>query len=217
MDNALYASMDVSDVANCNIPHVCENASMSVYPHACDDMLYDSLDVVNIPNVKLLKKKFKKFHENLNKFTSENDDLIAKLNKSNKLVEKYKKLVENYCEKLKKFECLNMELDVKLVLSNNLVDDLKYENESLQIHAKYLIAEPSVKNEENLYCSHFVLCDFVSIVSYTSKDKSVYIPPHKGNQKVERKALKPKPLPLFRSHPRDLNRSKFVLLATIAV
>ena len=47
------------------------------------------------------------------------------------------------------------------------------------------------------------------IVSSTSKDKSVYIPPYKRNQKVERKDLKPKPS--FRSHPRDLNGSKFVL------
>ena len=39
-------------------------------------------------------------------------------------------------------------------------------------------------------------------------DKSVYIPPHKRNHKVERKALKPKPL--FRSHPRELSGSKFV-------
>ena len=50
--------------------------------------------------------------------------------------------------------------------------------------------------------------DFVPIVCSTSKDKLVYIPPHKRNQKVERKALKPKPM--FRSHPRDLNGSKFV-------
>ena len=49
--------------------------------------------------------------------------------------------------------------------------------------------------------------DFV-LVSSTSKDKSVYIPQHKINQKVERKALKPKPL--FRSHPRELCGSKFV-------
>ena len=51
--------------------------------------------------------------------------------------------------------------------------------------------------------------DFVSIVSSISKDESVYLPPHKRNHKVKRKALKPKPL--FRSHPRDLNGSKFVL------
>ena len=36
----------------------------------------------------------------------------------------------------------------------------------------------------------------------------MYIPPHKRNQKVERKALKSKPL--FRSHPRELSGSKFV-------
>ena len=33
MDNVLYVSMDVVD---CNMPRVCENASMSVYPHDCD-------------------------------------------------------------------------------------------------------------------------------------------------------------------------------------
>ena len=36
----------------------------------------------------------------------------------------------------------------------------------------------------------------------------MYIPLHKRNQKVERKTLKPKPS--FRSHPRDLNASKFI-------
>ena len=84
MDSALYAYMDVCE---CNMPCVCENASMSVNPHNCDDMLHESMGVVNIPNVKLLKKKARKFHENLSKFICENDDLIAKLNKSNKLVE----------------------------------------------------------------------------------------------------------------------------------
>ena len=70
-------------------------------PHACDDMLYESLGGVEIPNVKLLKKKAKKFHENLSKFVCEKKDLIAILNESNKLVEKYKKLAENSLEKLK--------------------------------------------------------------------------------------------------------------------
>ena len=68
--------------------------------------------------------------------------MIAKLNESNKLVEKYKKLAENSLEKLKEFECLNMDLDAKLVLSNKLVDYLKCENESLKMHAKCLISEP---------------------------------------------------------------------------
>ena len=59
--------------------------------------------------------------------------MIAKLNESNKLVEKYKKLAENSLEKLKEFECLNMDLDVKLFLFNKLVDELKCENESLKM------------------------------------------------------------------------------------
>ena len=172
-------------------------------------MLHESMGViVDIQNVKLLKKKAKKFHENFNKFICENDDLIAKLNESNKLVQKYKKLAENSLEKLKEFECLNMDLDAKLVLSNKLVDKLKCENESLKMHVKCLIAEPIAKNDENICCNHVVVPDFVTIVSSTSKDKSVYIPPHKRNQKMERKAFKPKPL--FRSHPRELSRSKFV-------
>ena len=57
-------------------------------------------------------------------------------------------------------------------------------------------------------CNHVVVLDFVPIVCSTSNDKLVYISPHKRNQKVERKALKPKPL--FRSHPRELSGSKFV-------
>ena len=72
------------------------------------------------PNVKLLKKKSKKFYEVLNKFIGEKDDLIVKLNESNKLVEKYKKIAENSFEKMKEFECLNVDLDAKLVLFNKL-------------------------------------------------------------------------------------------------
>ena len=81
MDNALYAFMDVCE---CNMLCVCENASMSVNPHNCDDMLLESMGVVEIPNDKLLKKEEKKFCKNLSKFICEKDDLIAKLNKSNK-------------------------------------------------------------------------------------------------------------------------------------
>ena len=102
----------------------------------------------------------------------------------------------------------DVDLDAKFVLSNKLVDDLKCENESLKMHVKCLIAKSIAKNEEVICCNLVVKPDFVPIMSSTSKDKSMYIPPCKRNQKVERKALKPKPL--FRSHPRDLNRSKFV-------
>ena len=119
MDNVLYASMNVLDIVECNMPCVCENVSMSVNPQNCDDMLHESMSVVNIPNVKLLK--------NLSKFICKKDDLIAKLNESNKLVEKYKQLVEQSLEKLKEFECLNIDFDAKLVLSNKLVDELKCE------------------------------------------------------------------------------------------
>ena len=155
-----------------------------------------------------MKKEAKKFHKNMSKFHCENDDLIAKLNESNKLVEKYKKLAEISLEKLKEFECLNMDLDAKLVLSNKLIDDLKCENESFKMHAKCLFVEPVAKKEDNICCNHVVVPNFVPNVSSTYKDKSVYIPPHKINQKVERKTLKPKPL--FRSHPRELSGSKFV-------
>ena len=86
MDSILYDSMDILDVVECNIPWVCKNASMSVNPYNCDDMLYEFMGVVNIPNVKLLKKNANYFHENLSKFIYENDDLISKLNESNKLV-----------------------------------------------------------------------------------------------------------------------------------
>ena len=57
MDSVLYAFMDVLDVVECNMPCVCENASMSVNPHNCDDMLHEFMGVIDIPNVKLLKKK----------------------------------------------------------------------------------------------------------------------------------------------------------------
>ena len=76
------------------------------------------------------------------------------------------------------------------------------------MHAKCLIAEPIAKKDENICCNHVVVFNFVPIVCSTSKDKSVYIPPHKRNQKVERKAVKSKSL--FRSQPKVLNGSKFV-------
>ena len=194
MNSALYAAMNVLDVDECNMPCVCDNVSMSDDPHDCDAMLHESLGVVNILNIKIFKKKAKKFHKDLSKLFCENDDLVVKFNESNKLVEKYKKLAENSLEKLKEFEYLNMDLDAKLFLSNKLVDELKFENESLKMHAKCLIAEPIAKKDENICCNHVVVLDFVSIVCSTSKDKSVYIPPHKRNRKVDRKALKSKPL-----------------------
>ena len=104
MDSVLYAFMDILDVVECNMLCINENASMSVNLHNCDDMLHESMGVVDIPNIKLLKKKAKKFHKNFSKFICENDDLIAKLNESNKLVEKYKKLAKNSLEILKEFE-----------------------------------------------------------------------------------------------------------------
>ena len=109
---------------------------------------------------------------------------------------------------MKEVKCLNMDLDAKPVLSNKLVDELKCENESLKIHDKCLIAEPIVKKDENICCNHVVVPDFVPIVCSTSKDKSVYIPPHKRNQKVERKTVKSKPV--FRSQAKALDGSEFV-------
>ena len=112
--------------------------------------------------------------------------------KQKKLVEKYKKLAENSIEKLKEFECLNMDLDAKLVLSNKLVNELKCENESLKMHVKCLIAEPIAKKDDNICCNHIVVPNFMPIEGSTFKDKLV-IPPHKRNQKVERKTVKLKP------------------------
>ena len=57
-------------------------------------------------------------------------------------------------------------------------------------------------------CNHVVVLDFMHNVCSTSKGKSMYIPPHKRNQKVERKAFKSKPP--FRSQSKALDRSKFV-------
>ena len=97
----------------------------------------------------------------------------------------------------------------KFVLSNKLVDELKCENKSLKMHAKCLIAKPVAKKDENICCNHVVVPNFVPIVCSTLKDKSMYIPPHKRNQKVERKAIMSKPP--FRSQPKVLDGSKFVL------
>ena len=67
MDSALYAFMHVLDVVECNMPCVCDNLSMSDDPYDCDAMLHESLDVVDIPNIKLWKKKAKKFNKDLSK------------------------------------------------------------------------------------------------------------------------------------------------------
>ena len=61
MGSALYASIHVLDIDECNMPCVCENVSMSDNSHDCDAMLHESLGVVDILNDKLLKKKAKKF------------------------------------------------------------------------------------------------------------------------------------------------------------
>ena len=159
MDCALYASLYDLVGDECNMPRVCENASMSDNPHDCDAMLLESMSIVD----KLLKKEAKKFQKNLSKFICENDDLIAKLNESNKLVEKNKKLAENSLEKMKEFECLNMDLDVKLVLSNKLVDELKCENESLRMHTKCLIAEPVAKRKI-IYVAIMLRCPILCLM-----------------------------------------------------
>ena len=215
MDSALYASLYDLVGDECNMSCVCESASMSDNSHDCDAMLHESLNVVDISNIKLLKKNAKNFNKDLSKLFCEIDDLIVKLNESNKLIEKYKKLAENSIEKLKEFKCLNMDLDTKLVFSNKPVEELKCENESLKMYAKCLIAEPIVKNDENICCNHVVVPDFVPIGCSISKDKLAYIPLHKKNQKVKRKAVKSKPS--FNLNLRfwmDLNLFK---LATIVV
>ena len=189
MNSDLYASLVVNDF---NIPRVCKNTSMNVHPHDYDAMLHKSLGVVDIPNIKLLKTMANKFHKNLNKLFCENDDSIAKLNESNKLVEKNNKLTENSLQKVKQSECLNIDFDTKLVLSTKLVNNLKYENESHKMHAKRLIGKPIAKNAENICFNHIMVPDCIPTVCSISKDKSVYISPHKRNQKLEIKALKPR-------------------------
>ena len=67
-------------------------------------------------------------------------------------------------KKLKEFKCLNVDLDAKIVLSNKLDNDLKYENESLKMHVKCLIAKPIAKKDKNNCCNHVVVPDFVPIV-----------------------------------------------------
>ena len=46
MDSVLYAFMDILDIVKCKMPCACENVSMSVNPHNCDDMLHESIGVV---------------------------------------------------------------------------------------------------------------------------------------------------------------------------
>ena len=61
MDCALHGSLyDLVDDKYI-MPRVCENASMSDIPHDCDAMLHESLGVVDIPNIKLLRKRLRSF------------------------------------------------------------------------------------------------------------------------------------------------------------
>ena len=64
MDCALYDSLHDLVGDKCNMPRVCENASISVNPHKYDDMLFESMGVVD----KLLKKNAKKFQKNLSSY-----------------------------------------------------------------------------------------------------------------------------------------------------
>ena len=57
------------------------------------------------------------------------------------------------------------------------------------MYAKCLIAEPIAKNDEIICCNHVVVPDYVPIVCSTSKDKSIYIPPHKRNKKSGEKGF----------------------------
>ena len=57
MDCTLYAFLyDLVD-DKCSMSRICENASMSVNPHDCDATLYESFNVVDIPNEKTLEEK----------------------------------------------------------------------------------------------------------------------------------------------------------------
>ena len=78
---------------------------------------------------------------------------------------------------------------LNLFFFNKIVDDLKCENESLNMHAKCVIAEPHAKKEDVICWNHVVRPDFVPILSSTSKEKSVYIPPHKKKTKKWRERL----------------------------
>ena len=74
MDSVLYASMHDLVDDECNMPCVCKNASMSDNPYDCDAMLHESLGVIDIPNIKLFKRKAKKFQKDLSKLFGEKDD-----------------------------------------------------------------------------------------------------------------------------------------------
>ena len=69
--SALYVSLYDLVGDECNMPCVCENASMCDNSHDCDAMLHKSLDFVDIPKIKLLNKKAKKFNKDLGKLFCE--------------------------------------------------------------------------------------------------------------------------------------------------
>ena len=75
------------------------------------------MGVVDIPKVKLLKKKANKLHKNLSKLFCKKEDLIAKLNESNNLVEKYKKTCWKFSWKAKRVWMWTWMLNLLMILN----------------------------------------------------------------------------------------------------
>ena len=167
------------DVVDCNMPCVCE---MSLWVFILIFVMTCYMDLW----VLLKFQMSNSWRNSLRSFmriwaSSLVKRMIWLLNSTNPI--KWLRNIRNLLKKIREFECLKVDLDAKLVLSNKLVDHLKCENESPKMYARCLIVDPSYcKNEENICCNHVVRPDFVPIHS-TSKEKSVYIPPPKRNQK----------------------------------
>jgi len=132
-----------------------------------------------------LQEAYKKLYEDFVKCDKRSKRLEAKLEESNKLVEKYKKIVGKSLEKLNEIEHVKEDLGVNLEKTNKLVDEIKTENQSLKVKVKGLeedLVESKDKLEKFSSAMPVLEPEFES-APIELKDDKVHVPPLKRNHK----------------------------------
>ena len=152
------------------------------------------MDIVNVLDVHnlvdsgefdKLQEAYNKLYKDFVKCDKRSKGLEAKLEESNKLVEKYKKFAGKSLEKLNEIEHVKEELGLNLEKTNKLVDEIKTENQSLKVKVKGL-EEDLVKSKDKLEkfsSAKLVLEPEFESVPIEPKDHKVHVPPLKRNHK----------------------------------
>ena len=100
--------------------------------------ILDVHDLVFLGDFDNLQEAYNKIYKQFIKYAKKSIRFQAKLEESNKLVEKYKEIAEKSLEKLNEIEHVREDLTVNLIKTKKLVNELKIENQSLKIKAKGL-------------------------------------------------------------------------------